>query len=67
MLAYPVRLVPTREGTVRAVFQDVPQAVTEGRDEEDALYRADLAGRFSAGRSRSPGTFRSAARDRRRC
>ena len=40
MLAYPVRLVPTREGTVRAVFPDVPQAVTEGRDEEDALYRA---------------------------
>jgi antitoxin HicB len=40
MLAYPVRLVPTRDGTVRAVFPDVPQAVAEGRDEEDALYRA---------------------------
>ena len=40
MLAYPVRLVPTREGQVRAVFPDVPQAVAEGRDEEDALYRA---------------------------
>jgi antitoxin HicB len=40
MLAYPVRLVPTREGAVRAVFPDVPQAVAEGRDEEDALYRA---------------------------
>ena len=40
MLAYPVRLVPTREGSVRAVFPDVPQAVAEGRDEEDALYRA---------------------------
>ncbi|HYG46298.1 MAG TPA: type II toxin-antitoxin system HicB family antitoxin [Allosphingosinicella sp.] len=40
MLAYPVRLVPTREGDVRVVFPDVPQAVAEGRDEEDALYRA---------------------------
>ena len=40
MLAYPVRLVPTRHGTVRAEFPDVPQACTEGRDEEDALYRA---------------------------
>jgi predicted RNase H-like HicB family nuclease len=40
MLTYPVRLVPTRRGTVRAVFPDVPQAAAEGRDEEDALYRA---------------------------
>jgi antitoxin HicB len=40
MLDYPVRLVPTRRGTVRAVFPDVPQAVAEGRDEEDALFRA---------------------------
>jgi antitoxin HicB len=40
MLAYPVRLVPTREGNVRAVFPDVPQAVAEGSDEEDALNRA---------------------------
>ena len=40
MLAYPVRLVPTRDGTVRAVFPDVPQAVAEVRDEEDVLYRA---------------------------
>lgn len=40
MLAYPVRLVPTREGEVRVVFPDVPQAVAEGHDEEDALYRA---------------------------
>jgi antitoxin HicB len=40
MLAYPVRLVPTKQGTVRAMFPDVPQAVAEGRNEEDALYRA---------------------------
>jgi len=40
MLAYPVRLVPTRDGHVRAVFPDVPQAVAEGLDEADALYRA---------------------------
>jgi antitoxin HicB len=42
MLAYPVRLVPTAKGTVRAVFPDLPQAVAEGRDEEDALFRARL-------------------------
>lgn len=40
MLRYPVRLVPTREGKVRAVFPDLPQAVCEGADEEDALFRA---------------------------
>ncbi len=40
MISYPVRLVPTGRDTVRVVFPDVPQAVTEGRDEEDALYRA---------------------------
>ena len=40
MLAYPVRLVPTRSGAVRAVFPDLPQAVAEGADEADALYRA---------------------------
>jgi antitoxin HicB len=40
MLAYPVRLVPTREGKVKVVFPDVPQAIAEGADEEDALYRA---------------------------
>jgi len=43
MLAYPVRLVPTAEGTVRAVFPDLPQAEAEGRDEEDALNRAKFA------------------------
>jgi antitoxin HicB len=40
MLSYPVRLVPTRSGSVRAIFPDVPQAIAEGTDEEDALYRA---------------------------
>jgi antitoxin HicB len=40
MLAYPVRLVPTREHRVRAVFPDLPQAIAEGDDEEDALFRA---------------------------
>lgn len=40
MLSYPARLVPTREGRVRVVFPDVPQAVCEGEDEEDALFRA---------------------------
>jgi antitoxin HicB len=40
VLRYPVRLVPTRSGRVKAVFPDVPQATAEGSDEEDALYRA---------------------------
>ena len=40
MLSYPVRLVPTRNGAVRAVFPDLPQAIAEGDDEADALYRA---------------------------
>jgi antitoxin HicB len=40
MLSYPVRLVPTADGHVRAVFPDVPNAVAEGADEEDALFRA---------------------------
>ncbi|HEV2867253.1 MAG TPA: type II toxin-antitoxin system HicB family antitoxin [Allosphingosinicella sp.] len=39
MLSYPVRLIPTRDG-VRAVFPDLPQAVADGSDEEDALTRA---------------------------
>jgi antitoxin HicB len=40
VIAYPVRLVPTREGRVRVVFPDLPQAATEGADEDDALFRA---------------------------
>jgi antitoxin HicB len=40
MLAYPVRLVPTADGRVKAVFPDVPNAIAEGADEEDALFRA---------------------------
>lgn len=40
MIAYPVRLVPTGKGQVRAVFPDLPQAVAEGSDEDDAMFRA---------------------------
>ena len=40
MITYPVRLVPTSTGQVKAIFPDLPQAVAEGRDEEDALFRA---------------------------
>ncbi len=40
MLSYPVRLVPTQNGRVRASFPDVPEAVAEGADEDDALNRA---------------------------
>jgi antitoxin HicB len=40
VLSYPVRLVPTREGKVRVTFPDLPQAVCEGADEDDAMFRA---------------------------
>ena len=39
MLSYPVRLIPTSAG-VRACFPDVPEAIAEGTDEEDALNRS---------------------------
>ena len=43
MITYPVRLVPTATRAVRVVFPDLPQATTEGEDEEDALFRAKFA------------------------
>lgn len=57
MLSYPVRLTPTATGSVRACFPDVPEAATEGADEEDALNRAKfvleqaLAGYLMHGRA----------------
>jgi predicted RNase H-like HicB family nuclease len=40
MLTYPVHLSPTRGGGVRLTFPDLPQALCEGCDEADALFRA---------------------------
>lgn len=40
MLSYPVRLIPTQTGSVRASFPDVPGAEAEGASEEEALARA---------------------------
>ena len=40
MLTYPVRIVPTPDRRMRVLFPDLPQAVAEGRDEEEALYQA---------------------------
>ena len=40
MLSYPVRLADTAEGKVRVTFFDIPEAVAEGSDRDDALYRA---------------------------
>ncbi len=57
MLSYPVRLTPTATGSVRACFPDVPEAITEGANEEDALNRAKfvleqaLAGYLMHGRA----------------
>jgi antitoxin HicB len=40
MLAYPVVLAPDDNGTLLVTFPDVPEAVSFGKDEPDALRRA---------------------------
>lgn len=40
MLRYPARLVPTETGAVKAMFPDVPEAVAQGKDENEALALA---------------------------
>jgi antitoxin HicB len=40
MFDYPVTLTPDDNGTVRATFEDVPEAITFGADEEEALLNA---------------------------
>ena len=40
MLSYPVELTPDDNDTVMVTFPDVPEAVTFGDDEADALARA---------------------------
>lgn len=40
ILSYPVRLILTETGAVKAIFPDVPEAVAEGGDEKEALDRA---------------------------
>ena len=56
MLAYPVRLVPTADGGVRAVFPDLPQAIAEGRDEDDAMFRAKFVLEMCLGHMAARGT-----------
>ncbi|OGQ95512.1 MAG: transcriptional regulator [Deltaproteobacteria bacterium RIFOXYD12_FULL_57_12] len=41
--AYPVELIEDDNGTVRVVFPDVPEAITFGDDEDEALLRATEA------------------------
>ena len=41
--AYPVELIKDDNGTVRVVFPDVPEAITFGDDEDEALLRASEA------------------------
>lgn len=43
MISYPVRLIPTKEKMVRAMFPDVPEAVAEGETEEEAIRSAKFA------------------------
>jgi antitoxin HicB len=40
MLDYPVTLTPDDNGTVLVTFADVPEAITFGADEEEALLNA---------------------------
>jgi antitoxin HicB len=39
-LDYPVRLKPAEEGGYVVTFPDVPEAITQGEDREEALLRA---------------------------
>ena len=43
MSAYPVTLTPDRNGTIMATFADVPEAVTVGNTEAEALRRSQDA------------------------
>lgn len=40
MLAYPVMLEAQPEGGFVVTFPDIPEAITQGDDEEDALFHA---------------------------
>ena len=43
MLAYPVHLEPAEEGGFVVTFPDIPEAITQGEDEADALAWAQEA------------------------
>jgi antitoxin HicB len=40
MFDYPVMLTPAEEGGFVVTFPDVPEAITQGEDEEEALFYA---------------------------
>ncbi|MFL9871649.1 type II toxin-antitoxin system HicB family antitoxin [Paraburkholderia megapolitana] len=40
MLSYPIELTPDSNGTLLATFPDVPEAITVGENEDDALEHA---------------------------
>jgi antitoxin HicB len=43
MFEYPVELVSAKEGGVVVTFPDVPEAVTQGEDKDEALQNASEA------------------------
>ena len=43
MLRYPAHLEPQKEGGYVVTFPDIPEAITQGEDEEDARRRASDA------------------------
>jgi antitoxin HicB len=40
MLSYPIELAPDSNGTLLVTFPDVPEAITVGEDEADAMVQA---------------------------
>lgn len=43
MFEYPVELIPAKEGGFVVIFPDVPEAITQGDDQEEALQNASDA------------------------
>ncbi len=43
MFEYPVELIPAKEGGFVVTFPDVPEAITQGEDQDEALQNASDA------------------------
>jgi len=60
LYAYPARLVPQADGSVLVRFPDLPEAVTDGADQREAMAQASdclseaLAGRINRGEDIPP-------------
>ena len=59
-LAWPVNLVPQEDGTILVSFPDIPEALTEGESEDEAIAQAQdcltaALGGYVAARRAIPG------------